>query len=115
MFGFGYGLAAIKISNANSPHKSSPSESLMILWQVICRLLFRFLEQLHQLIFPQRRDRVATVATCFVAHRNHDRTPLRDALYLLFKNGELGWINQIIGGIDRQQWGVDFFKIRSRI
>ena len=57
---------------------------------------------------------MAAVAARFVAHRNHDRAPVRNALDLALKNPEFGRINQIIGGVDRQKLCLDFFQIQVR-
>ena len=83
--------------------------------RLIATDFFRFLEQLHQLIFPQRGKCVAAVAARFVARRNHDRASLRDALDLALENAELGRIDQVVGGIDGEKRRTDFFQIRSRI
>ena len=75
----------------------------------------RFAEQLHQLIFPQRCDRVAAVAARFVAHGNHNSATVRDALYLALEDTELRRIDKVVGGIDREKRGTDFFKVRTGI
>src|SRR6266513_3520173 len=79
------------------------------------RATFRFFEQLHQLIFPQRGDRVAAMTTCLVAQRNYNRAPVRDALDLALEDSELGRIDQIIGGVDCQKPRLNFLQIRTRI
>ena len=75
----------------------------------------RFAEQLDQLIFPQRRNRVAAVAARFVTHGNHNRAAVWDALYFGLQDSEFWWIDQIVRRIDGQKWRLDFFQIRPRI
>src|ERR1043166_4532030 len=45
-----------------------------------------FVQKLHQLIFPQRRYRMAAVAAGFVAQGNHDGAPVRDAFNLALED-----------------------------
>ena len=79
------------------------------------RLLFRFLEQLHQLIFPQAGDGVAAVAARFVAEWNHDRAAVRHTLDLALEDAELGRIDQVVGRIDGEKRCANFFQVRSGI
>ena len=58
---------------------------------------------------------MTTVAARFVAHRDHNRPTVRDALDLALEDAELGWIDQIIGGIDRKKRDANFLKIRTGI
>ncbi len=51
-------------------------------------LVLRFLEQTHQLIFPQRRNCVAAVAASLVAQWNDNGAPARNALDLTLENPE---------------------------
>ena len=62
-------------------------------WRVIRGLFLGFLQQFHQLIFPQAGDGVAAVAARFVAHWNHDGATVRNAFDLAFENTELGRVD----------------------
>ena len=62
----------------------------------------RFVEELHQLIFPERGKGVAAVAAGFVAHWHDDGAAVRDALDLALEDTELGRVDQVVGKIDRE-------------
>src|ERR1051325_754655 len=49
-------------------------------------ILFGLAEQLHQLIFPQVSDRMTSMATRFIAERNHDCTAVWDTLDLALED-----------------------------
>ena len=55
------------------------------------------------------------VTVCFIAQWNHDRAAFGRAFDLPFENAKLGRINQIVGGIDREEWRTDFFKVWAGI
>src|SRR4029453_3115489 len=65
------------------------------------------LQQIDQLIFPERGHGVAPMAACFLAQRNHDRAPFRHTFNLALEDAELRRVDQVVGGIDRQQRGAD--------
>src|SRR5438874_857823 len=73
-----------------------------------------FAEQLHQLIFPQRRDCVAAVTARFVGRWNHDRAPLGNALDLALEDAEFGRINQVVGRVDGEKRRTNFLEVGSR-
>ena len=74
-----------------------------------------FTKQLQQFIFPKRGDGVTAVTARFVAERNHDGAAFWNALDLAFENPQLGRIDQIVGGIDREQWRANFFQVRAGV
>src|SRR6266480_592619 len=81
----------------------------------LARLLFRFRQQTAELIFPQRRDGVAAVTTGFLTQGNYQRATMWNAFDFAFENSELGWIDQIIRGIDRKQWRANFLQVWTGI
>src|SRR5439155_4526337 len=96
-------------------HRDSPGVLWRVDFAVRQRLFRRVLEQDRQLISPERRDGVAAVATRFVAEWKDHRTTVRNALNFPFENSKLWWIDQIVGGIDREQRRPNFFQVRTRI
>src|SRR5436190_22186779 len=70
-----------------------------------------FLQQLHQFIFPQRCDGMTAMAARFVAEGDDDRPAARDTLDLALKNPKLRRIDQIVGGINREQRRANFFEV----
>src|SRR6266550_8886517 len=81
----------------------------------LARLLFRFRQQTDELIFPQRRDGVAAVTTGFLTQGNYQRATMWNAFDFAFENSELGWVDQVIRGIDRKQWHANFFQVGTGI
>ncbi len=55
------------------------------------------------------------MAARFVAEWNDQRATVRNALDFAFENSKLGWIDQIVRGIDREQRRPNFFQVRTRI
>jgi hypothetical protein len=51
----------------------------------------------------------------FVARRNYNRAAVRNPFDLAFENPEFAWINQIVGGINCQKRGLDFFQVRPGV
>src|SRR5438876_12024144 len=70
-----------------------------------------FLQQRHQFIFPQRCDGMTAMAARFVAERNYDCTAFWHALDFALKNPKLRRIDQIVGGINREQRRANFFEV----
>src|SRR5437016_10074057 len=101
---------SVYVSIGNS---HSPGVLYRIDFTVRQRLFRRVLEQDRQLISPERRDGVAAVAARFVAEWNDQRATVRNALDFAFKNSKLGWIDQIVRGIDREQRHPNFFQVRT--
>src|SRR5436305_13925871 len=78
-------------------------------------LLLCFLEQAHQLIFPESRNCVTAVTAGFVAQRNQHCAALWHALDFVLQYPELRGVDHIVGRIDGEEWRVDFFKVGARI
>src|SRR5213082_4200583 len=87
----------------------SDQNRLLVFW-LLC-----FLEQPHQLILPESRNGVTAVTAGFVAQRNQHRAALWHPFDLALEDPELRGIDQIVGGIDRQEWGANFFQVRTGI
>src|ERR1035437_2330489 len=77
--------------------------------------LFRLAQQADQILFPQHYLGVAAMSHRLVAVWNHDGFTVLHPLDCAFENSLVRWIDQIVGGIDRQQRGGDFFKIGSGV
>src|SRR5438067_13907367 len=78
-------------------------------------LFRRFFQQAFQLALPKRRDRVAAVAASFLAEGKHDRASFRHPLDLALEDSQLRLTDQVVRGIDREQWRADFFQARAGI
>src|SRR5438874_11901685 len=71
-------------------------------------LLLCFLEQAHQLIFPESRKGVTAVTAGFVAQRNQHCAALWHALDFALQDSELRGVDHLVGGIDGEEWRVAF-------
>src|SRR6059058_1798345 len=87
----------------------SDQNRLLVFW-LLC-----FLEQPHQLIFPESRNGVTAVTAGFVAQRNQHRAALWHALDFALQDPELRGVDHIVGRIDGEEWRVDFFEVGARI
>src|SRR5437762_13146012 len=78
-------------------------------------LSLRPLQQLFQIPLPDRRNRVRAVAACLVADRNHDDAAALDAFDLTLDDSQLRGIDEIVGGVDGDEWRFYRFEFRRWI
>ena len=58
---------------------------------------------------------MTAVSARLVAQRNHDGAAFRDSFDLALENSKLRRVDQVVGGIDRQEWCANFFQARAGI
>jgi len=67
------------------------------------------------MLLPDCRERVGAMATGAVSHRQHKGFAVGHTFDLLFQDPQLGWINQVVSEVDREQSCLNFFEIGSGI
>src|SRR3989442_15471858 len=77
----------------------------------VLQFICGFFEQLLELIFPQRRERVTAMSAGLLAQRNYDDATAGDALDLALKNAELRRVDQVVGVNDSHQRSANFLLI----
>ena len=78
-------------------------------------LMFRFFKQFFEILLPNHCPRVRAVAAGFRTFGNGDRLSVFHSFNLPFENSQVGRVDQIVGGVDGQQRGRDFFQRRAGI
>ena len=64
---------------------------------------FRIPQQVGEVLFPDRRQRVRAVAPGLVAHGNDEGASAFDSFDFPFQNPQFRGINQIVGKVDSKQ------------
>src|SRR5689334_19442588 len=78
-------------------------------------LSLTLLEQLSEILFPYRGQRVRAVTRGLAAERDDDGAAVRHAPDLLFQNPQLGRVDQVVRRVDGQQRRRDFLQPRPGI
>src|SRR5438046_10041674 len=119
--GFAQTLASLNMTSARgaclvhwsrdlSVNKETERSNRLLVFLLLC-----FLEQAHQLIFPESRNGVTVGTAGFVAQRNQHCAALWPALDFALQDPELRGVDHIVGGIDGEEGRVDFFELGARI
>src|SRR5205814_7657702 len=72
-------------------------------------------QEIRQILFPDCRDRVCPVSSSLGAGRQYDRTTSEHAFDLALQDAQLRRIDEIVGGIYRDQWCANLLEIRSGV